>query len=164
MRWLLVLVVLLSARAAHADGDRFALLGLGSSMTSRSTGWAFRVDNRIDTLETDDDENVVLGANVGFDAWSAGSHWGFSFPIGMYAGAQVFSMRSTVGIGFGMWTFEKTSSDMKGGFSPYANATLEKTAGELMLAVQGRIARQAVFEMTDHNVYSVMLMAGRRIR
>lgn len=160
MRWLLVLM--LTASAAHADGDRFALAGLGTSIVEQAPGWVFRIESRIDTTRTDEDEpSGVTGGHVGIDAWSANSRWGFSMPLGWYAGAQAKSMRTTIGGGLGMFALEG-GRDFTGGIAPFANATLEKTAGELMIVLEARLARQVIVEQPDHNIYSVMLMAGRR--
>ena len=160
MRALLVLV--LFASVAHADGDRFSLMGLGTSITEQVPGWVFRIESRFDARRADEGGDVISGGHVGLDVWSANGRWGFSLPIGWYIGGEAMSMRSTIGGGIGLITLEGGGGRITGGLSPFANATIEKTAGELMLAIEGRLTRQVIAEQSDHTVYSVMLMAGRR--
>src|SRR4051812_5844318 len=104
MRWLLVLM--LTARIAHAEDDqRFVLAGLGSAMANQTAGWLFRLVNRIDIRKHGggDEAHAVGGALVGFEVWGAGQRWGLSFPCGGYVGAQVGTVRTTIGAGIGMY-------------------------------------------------------------
>jgi hypothetical protein len=159
-RALLALLVL--AGAAHAEGKQFTLIGLGTSIVEQAPGWVFRIETGFDTERTDEDDGSgIMGGSTGIDVWSANDRWGFSFPIGYYVGGQMKGMRSRIGGGFGLLALEGGST-FTGGISPFANASIEKTAGELIIAVEGRLTRQVIAEQPDHNVYSVMLMAGRR--
>jgi hypothetical protein len=157
-----LLVVLLLTGVAHAEGRRFSLIGLGTSIVEQAPGWVFRIETGFDTERADEDEGSgITGASTGIDVWSANDRWGFSFPIGYYLGGQMKGMRSRIGGGFGLLALEGGST-FTGGISPFANASIEKTAGELIIALEGRLTRQVIAEQPDHNVYSVMLMAGRR--
>ena len=135
MRWL-VLARVLAATPAHADGARFAMVGLGSSLAIDEPGWAFRAEQRLDATRIDDDEaSGLVGARFGLEAWEAGSHWGFAMPLGVYAGAQVSRVRTTLGGGVGLWTFEKQDSKLHYGVSPFASASLEGSVGKLALSL-----------------------------
>ena len=160
MRWLVALFFLTST--AHAD-QRFASFGLGTSMTRNEPGWALRMEQRLDTGNPDRSEPLV-GVRVGLETWDAGGHWGFAMPIGPYFGAQVKSIRTTIGGGIGLWTFEKSGSEIHGGVSPFASASLEGSVGNLLVSLDGRLARQVIAETGDFNVYTVMLMVGKRFR
>ena len=164
MRWLFVL--LLTVRVAHAEEpERSVIAGLGTAMSNQTAGWAFRVVNRIENKHTDDDAQIIRGGIVGLDTWGAGGRWGLSFPAGGYFGAQVGSVRTTVGFGLGMYAVEKRSEETEGagGIAPFANATVEKLTGDLLLVLEGTVSRQVIIDRTDHNVYTVILMAGRRL-
>jgi hypothetical protein len=162
MRWSIVLLLLSSV--AHADGDRFSLMGLGTSVVDDTAGWDFRIESGSDALNVDTDTaSVIMGAHVGLDVWGANGRWGFSLPIGWYTGAQASSMRSRIGGGIGLITLEG-GDGFTGGIAPFASTALEKTMGELIVAVEGRVTRQIISDERDHNVYGVMLMAGRRFR
>ena len=163
MRWLLVLM--LTARLAHAEEDRFVLAGAGTAMSKETTGWALRVVSRMDAKHDDDEAHLINGGIVGVEAWSAGDRWGLSFPTGGYVGAQVGSVRTTLGGGLGMYAVEKRTSETEGsgGIAPFVNGTIEKITGDLTLVLEGTISRQLIIERADHNVYTVMLMAGRRL-
>lgn len=161
MRWLLVLSIVLAAGPARADG--FSAFGLGSAIAENEPGWGLRVEHRGDL--TDREGGALVGLRFGLDTWDAGRHWGFAMPIGMYAGGQAKSMRTTIGGGLGLWTFEKSSgSELHFGVSPFASASLEGSAGKLHISLDGRLSRQVIRSADDFNVYSVMLMVGRRSR
>ncbi len=164
MRWLLAIVLLHGV--ADAKGNRISAAGLGASRTAESAGWSFRLDTRIDLAEGegDDDTAAIVGARVGIETWGAGSHWGFAMPLGYYAGAQVKTVRTTLGGGLGLWTFERDGTTTHFGIAPFLSASLETTQGELFLALDGRLARQVIAEADDYNVYSVMFMLGRRFK
>jgi hypothetical protein len=83
-------------------------------------------------------------------------------PIGMYFGGHTKSLRTTIGGGIGLWTFEKSGDQVHFGISPFASASLEGTVGHVLLSLDGRVSRQVIGETGDFNVYSVMLMLGRR--
>ena len=160
MRWLIALLLLTSP--AYADWDqRFGAVGLGTSMAGNEPGWALRVEHRADTGDPDEDEPMI-GARIGLDMWDAGGHWGISMPLGTYVGAQVKSMRTTIGGGMGLWTFEKSGGQIHFGISPFASASLEGSVGNLLLSLDGRLSRQVIGETGDFNVYSVMFMVGKR--
>lgn len=162
MRWLLALAFLVVATAAHAEGSRFAMFGLGTSMAANEPGYALRVEHRLDATRTGDgDTEPVVGGRMGFEIWDAGGHWGFAMPLGFYAGGQVEQLRTTLGGGVGLWTF-KSRGDVHYGVSPFASASLEGTIGKLVLSLDGRLSRQIIAETADFNVYSVMLMVGKR--
>lgn len=160
MRWLIALLFLTTT--AHAD-QRFAAFGLGTSMASNEPGWALRVEQRLDSGHPERTEPLV-GIRIGLDSWDAGGHWGIAMPIGVYTGAQVKSMRTTLGGGVGLWTFDKSGGEIHGGISPFASASLEGSVGQLLVSLDGRLARQVVSETGDFNVYTVMLMVGKRFR
>jgi hypothetical protein len=63
-----------------------------------------------------------------------------------------------------MYAVEQRDGDDKGAFgiAPFATATVEKLAGNLIIVLEGTVARQIVAGDTDHNIYTVMLMGGRR--
>lgn len=158
MRWLLLLV--LTSSAAHAEGSRFSMVGLGTSMAANEPGWAFRTEFRQDVNDRKDDPLFV--SRIGLETWDAGGHWGFSMPLGFYSGAQVGAMRTTLGGGVGLLTFEKNTNGLHFGVSPFVGATLEGSVGTLHISLDGKLARQVVGETADFNVYSVMLMVGKR--
>jgi hypothetical protein len=163
MRWLFVLI--LTARLAHAEeSEVFALAGLGTSMSNETTGWELRAIARMENEHPDDEPHRIGGAIVGLDVWGAGDRWGLSFPTGGYVGAEVGSVRTTIGGGLGMYAVEQRDGDDKGAFgiAPFATATVEKLAGNLIIVLEGTVARQIVAGDTDHNIYTVMLMGGRR--
>jgi hypothetical protein len=155
-------VLLLLTGVAHAEGRRFSLIGLGTSVVEQAPGWAFRIESGFDVDDADEDEGGgIMGGSTGIDVWSANERWGFSLPIGYHVGGQMKGVRSRIGGGFGLLALEGGST-FTGGISPFANASIEKTTDELIIALEGRITRQVIAEQPDHNVYSVMLMAGRR--
>jgi hypothetical protein len=156
-----LLLLLLLTVPAHA-GSKLAMFGLGSARTDAATGWVARMEGRFDWTKADGDAHVIFGNRFGFEAWSAGDHGGVSVPIGWYAGAQVGNVRSTLGVGFGLWTFETSKSPVAGGISPFASASLEGTFDKLAVSLDARITRQVVGDMADFNVISVMVMAGKR--
>jgi hypothetical protein len=158
MRWLIVLLLLTST--AHAD-QRFAAFGLGTSIAGNEPGWAVRMEHRFDTGHPEKSD-PLFGARLGLDSWDAGGHWGITMPIGSYVGAQVKSMRTTLGGGVGLWTFEKSGGEVHFGISPFASASLEGSMGNLLVSLDGRLSRQVIGEVGDFNVYSVMLMVGKR--
>jgi hypothetical protein len=158
-----LLLLLLLTLPAHA-GSKLAMFGLGSASTEGAHGWVARVESRVDFNKADSDAHLIFGNRFGFERWSAGDHSGVSVPIGWYLGAQVGDVRSTLGVGFGLWTFETSKSQAAGGISPFASASIEGTFDKLALSLDGRITRQVVGDMTDFNVLSVMVMAGRRWR
>jgi len=164
MRWLLALSLVLVASTARADGDRFVVFGLGTSMAANDPGWALRVEHRLDATRTSAHARgePLVGGRMGVETWDAGGHWGFAMPMGMYFGGQVNSMRTTIGGGIGLWTFERGGGDVHFGISPFASASLEGTVGKMILSLDGRLARQVIAETGDFNVYSVMLMVGKR--
>ncbi|MDQ3336203.1 MAG: hypothetical protein M4D80_13625 [Myxococcota bacterium] len=159
MRWLIALLFLTST--AYAEGQRFAAFGLGTSVASNEPGWALRAEHRFDSGDPDENE-PLFGARIGLDMWDAGGHWGIAMPLGTYLGAQVGSMRTTIGGGIGLWTFEKSGGEVHFGISPFASASLEGSVGKLLLSLDGRLSRQVIGETADFNVYSVMLMVGKR--
>ena len=158
MRWLIALFLLTGP--AHAD-QRFAAFGLGTSMAQNEPGWAFRMEQRLDTGHPEKSDPLV-GVRIGLDTWDAGGHWGIAMPIGVYTGAQVKAMRTTLGGGVGLWTFDKSGGQVHFGVSPFASASLEGSVGKLLVSLDGRLARQIVGETGDFNVYTVMLMVGKR--
>ena len=158
MRWLIALLLLTST--AHAD-QRFAAFGLGTSMAANEPGWALRFEHRFDTGHPEKSD-PLFGARVGLDTWDAGGHWGIAMPLGFYTGAQIHSMRTTIGGGLGLWTLDKSGGEIHAGVSPFASASLEGSVGTLLLSLDGRLARQVIGETGDFNVYTVMLMVGKR--
>jgi hypothetical protein len=157
-----LLVLLLLAGVAHAEGRRFSLIGLGTSIVEQAPGWVFRIESGGDAWPTDE-EGVTMGGHGGLDIWSANDRWGVTLPIGAYVTARALNVRSRIGGGVGLLALEGGNT-FTGGISPFVNASLEKTAGELVIAIEGRISRQVIAEQPDHNLYSVMLLAGRRFR
>jgi hypothetical protein len=162
----LVLVVFVVVTTARAEGSRFVLFGLGTSIAENEPGYALRMEHRLDATRTGDgDTEPVVGGRMGLEIWDAGGHWGFAMPVGFYAGGQVEQLRTTLGGGVGLWTFERSRGDVHFGVSPFASASLEGTIGKtLVVSLDGRLSRQVVMETADFNVYSVMLMVGSRFK
>ena len=160
MRWLIAL--LLVTGTAHAD-QRFSTFGLGTSMARNEPGWALRVEHRFDTGHPEKSD-PLFGMRAGLDTWDAGGHWGIAMPIGFYGVAQVHAMRTTLGGGLGLWTLDKSGGEIHAGVSPFASASLEGSIGTLLVSLDGRLARQVIGETGDFNVYTVMLMVGRRLK
>lgn len=158
-----IFVVLLLAIPAHA-GSKLVLLGAGNATVDEAPGWIVRAEARLDFNDTDDEPHLVFGNSFAVEAWSAGEHEGFAVPVGWYAGAQVGHARTTLGVGFTVWAYELTKTPAAKGIAPFANATLEATAGKLAISLDGRIARQVLLDTEDFNVYSVLVMLGRRWR
>src|SRR5688572_20699721 len=160
MRWLLVLVAISST--AHAGGgDHFTLYGVGSAIAEQDLGLSTRIEKRLDLFDADDDgETGLFGARIGGEYWNTGGSWGVSMPIGLYAGAQVKTVRTTVGGGVGLWNFTGGGENI--GVSPFASTTLELVHGKLVVALDVRLSRQAVTNIDDFNVYSAMFMFGPR--
>ena len=162
MRWLFAFFFVAIASPAHA-GDHFTLYGVGSVMAKNEPGLATRVEKRFDAINADDDEETgIFGARVGFEHWRTNATWGVAMPIGMYFGGQVKNVRSSIGGGVGLWTFAGDGENF--GVSPFASHTLEVVSGKLVVAVDARVSRQAVFNVDDYNVYSVMVMFGPAYR
>src|SRR5687768_683441 len=130
MRWLLVLVAISST--AHAGGgDHFTLYGVGSAIAEQDLGLSTRIEKRLDLFD----------ARIGGEYWNTGGGWGVSMPIGLYAGAQVKTVRTTVGGGVGLWNFTGGGENI--GVSPFASTTLELVHGKLVVALDVRLSRQA---------------------
>lgn len=160
MRWPLVLSIVLASSTARAERTRFSAFGLGTAIAANEPGWVVRAEHRLDL--TDDDDGII-GSRIGVETWDAGGHWGFAMPIGMYAGGQAKAMRTTIGGGVGLWTFEKSGGALHFGVAPFASASVEGVAGKLLISLDGRLSRQVIGETADFNVYSVMLMVGKRL-
>lgn len=160
MRLSIVLCLAASTTTAHADGDHFTLYGLGPAIADGEPGMAFHLDKRLDA----DDDEAVFGARIGLDVWSAGERRGGAVPLGIYFGGQVDNVRSTIGGGVGLFAVSTRPSGEGFGVAPFADATIEYVTKKAVFALEGRLARQAVLQMADYNVYSVMFMFGRRYR
>jgi hypothetical protein len=165
MRWriLVVWVVLTIPALAFADGAHYTLYGIGTAIgKDQSPGVDVRIEKRLDATRTDeDDEAFVAQGRIGVDVWSAGDHWGFSFPLAWQMGGQAKSIRSTIGGGLGLFAFARDHQEHFG-IAPFGSTSLEMTMGKVIISLDGRIARQVVHATDDFNVYSVMLMFGPR--
>lgn len=162
---IVVLVLGLAGGVARADGERFMVFGLGGSLAATDDpGWVARFEHRLDATRPHHHERGVplVGARLGFETWDTAGHWGCSMPIGMYVGGRAGAIRTTLGGGVGLWTFERSRDQVHFGVSPFASASIEGTRDDLVLSLDGRVARQVLGERADFNVYSVMLMVGRR--
>lgn len=154
-----LVILLLLATHAH-DGSKLAMFGLGGTTAEGRVGRIARAEFRADFNKTDGDAYMIYGNRAGFELWSAGEHKGLAVPYAWYFGAQVGRLRSTLGAGFGLWTFEFSQATAAGGISPFANASLEATFGDYAFSLDGRITRMVVGDMDDFNVASVMVMVG----
>lgn len=165
---LVVLSILLLAGAAEASdrGHGYGAVGLGTSVATNNEGWALRAEYRGDITDNDDDEAEGLaGARVGFDFWGNSGHWGFAMPIGYYVGAQVNTVRTTLGGGVGLWAFERDGgSDTHYGVAPFLSSSLEFVLDKALVSLDARLSRQVMGEMDDYNVYSVMVMIGKQFK
>lgn len=154
----LVLLALL-ASPAHA-GSKLALFGAGGTSVEGKPGRVGRAEFRADFNKTEGDAYMIFGSRAGFELWSAGEHKGLAVPFTWYGGAQVGDFRSTLGAGFGLWTFEFSKSPVAGGISPFVNASVEATFGDYAISLDGRVTRMVVGEMDDFNVMSATVMVG----
>ena len=162
MRIAIVLVLALSSTAA-AEQAGMKLVGLGTSIVTGEPGWILRVEGRTDfERRHDDDDGVIAGARIGLETWRTGHHLGFAVPLGWYVGAQVKSVRAALGGGFALWAFDHTEDETFQGLAPFASSTTDLMFGKLVISLDVRLSRQAFGDRPDFNVYSVMLMVGKR--
>jgi len=163
MRIAIVLVLALSGTAA-ASADGMTVVGLGTSSATGEPGWILRVEGRTDSgrAHGDDDERAITGSRIGLEAWRTGHHFGFAVPLGWYVGAQVRSVRATLGVGVALWAFDHTEDETFQGAAPFASSTIDLMLGNLVISLDARLSRQLFGERSDFNLYSLILMVGKR--
>ena len=158
MRALLIVMLLSSV----ASADHFTSYGIGPAVAKNETGIVSRIEKRVDAMDVDDDEvGGIFGVRIGAEWWRAGGKQGFAMPVGLYAGGNVKTVRTSLGGGIGLWTFTGRENF---GVSPFASSLLEVSAGKLVVTFDARLARQTVFNDDDFNVYSVTVSVGPRYR
>jgi hypothetical protein len=157
------IVLLALTNTAAASGDKFGLVGLGTSVVDGASGWMFRTEHRNDFVDTDVDEaSAIVGGRIGIELWRVADQTGFSVPLGFYVGGQVDSVRATLGGGVGLWAFTVRDRDSNdGGAAPFVSSTVDVRFGKLLMSLDARISRQVHDSSDNFNVYSFMIMVGK---
>jgi hypothetical protein len=161
---LIVLALVIASAPAHA-GEHFSLYGLGATLRNGDPGWSLRAEKRLDaTRSRVTNETSVVGGRIGLEFWNVGETTGFNMPVGFYTGAQLKTVRTTVGGGIGLWAFDwGRGSEEHAGIAPFLSSSIELTAGDMVLSLDGRFSRQVLLKTEDYNTFGVMLMVGYRM-
>lgn len=154
----LALAILLASTTAAAETS-YGTVGLGSSYAADQPGWMLRTELRQDF---DDDRTVRTGARLGLEFWKSAEHVGFDVPLGVYWCADVGGARTSLGFGAGLWNIEYHGDRAFHGIAPFASGSIELARDKLLLSLDVRVARSIVSDASDFNVYSLMLMVGKR--